>query len=112
MSQPGAAASCLQLILALVDLPSRAHSCGTPAASVMQSCICHGCPWAQLQVNDGTNKTSYQHYAEWMAGKTTGAASMHIDTRLPNGGGTLVGSEWARCKAFPGTLAPEDRSIL
>ena len=84
------------------------HAC----CYVIQSCICHGCPWAQLQVNDGTNKTSYQHYADWMAGKTTGAASMHIDTRLPNGGGTLVGSEWARCKAFPDMSAPTDRSIL
>jgi len=39
-----------------------------------------------------------------MAGKTTGAASMHIDTRLPNGGGTLQGGAFARCKAFPGTV--------
>ena len=100
------------MILALVTSLSRARSCATHAAFVMQSCICRGCPWARVQVTDGTNTTSYQHYAEWMAGKTTGAASMHIDTRLPNGGGTLVGSEWARCKAFPGTSAPADRSIL
>ena len=51
-----------------------------------------------------------EHYADWMDGKTTGAASMHIDTRLPNGGGTLVGKDWAQCKAFPGTNV--DRSIL
>jgi len=52
-----------------------------------------------------------------MAGETTGAASMHIDTRLPNGGGTLVDGPFARCKAFPGSTstdgaAGEDRSIL
>ena len=100
------------VILALVTsllCAALVHAC---CFVVMQSCICHGCPWAQLQVNDGTNKTSYQHYADWMAGKTTGAASMHIDTRLPNGGGTLVGPEWAQCKAFPDTSAPTDRSIL
>jgi hypothetical protein len=33
----------------------------TKNGGMITSCICHGCPWAQLQVNDGTNKTSYQH---------------------------------------------------
>lgn len=68
---------------------------------MITSCICHGCPWAQLTTGDVTNKTSYQHYADWMAGKTTGATSMHIDTRLSNGGGTLQGGAFARCKVFP-----------
>ena len=82
----------------------------TKNGGMITSCICHGCPWGTLQVNDGSNKTSYEHYADWMDGKTTGAASMHIDTRLPNGGGTLIGKDWAQCKAFPDTNA--DRSIL
>jgi hypothetical protein len=67
---------------------------------MITSCICHGCPWPTLEVE---GKTSYQHYAAWMAGNTTGAASMHIDPRTPNGGGTLVGKKWGQCKAFPGT---------
>jgi hypothetical protein len=47
-----------------------------------------------------------------MAGKTTGAASMHIDTRLPNGGGTLVGKAWGNCKAFPDLEAPAFMNML
>ena len=65
---------------------------------MITSCICHGCPWAWLELK---GKTSYQHYADWMAGRTTGSASMHIDSRLPNGGGTLTGKTFAQCKAFP-----------
>merc|ERR1712019_124973 len=59
------------------------------------SCICHGCPWPQLTLE---GKTSYQHYAAWMAGNTTGAASIHVDKRLPNGGGELT---FAQCAKFP-----------
>ena len=70
----------------------------TKNGGMITSCICHGCPWPTLTLE---GKTSYQHYAAWMAGKTTGAASMHIDPRLPNGNGTLVGEEWAQCKTFP-----------
>jgi len=59
------------------------------------SCICHGCPWPQLSLE---GKTTYQHYAAWMAGNTTGTASIHIDTRLPNGGGEIT---FAQCAKFP-----------
>jgi len=44
------------------------------------------------------NKTSYQHYAAWMAGETSGAAAITIDPRLPNGGGAIKDKN---CKAFP-----------
>ena len=70
---------------------------------MITSCICHGCPWADL-VLDG--KSSYEHYADWFYGKTSGgAASMHIDPRLPNGNGTLAGGAFARCEPFPNQTA-------
>eukprot|EP00937_MAST-01D_sp_MAST-1D-sp2_P006165 g6165.t1 len=65
---------------------------------MITSCICHGCPWPALTLG---GKTSYEHYADWFYGKTSGAASMHVDARLPNGNGTLVGPAWGQCKAFP-----------
>jgi hypothetical protein len=46
-----------------------------------------------------------------MAGKTTGAASMHIDTRLPNGGGALQGGAFTRCKAFPDPSVAGEASL-
>ena len=70
----------------------------TKNGGMITSCICHGCPWGTLTLE---GKTSYEHYADWMAGKTKGAASMHIDARLPNGGGALVGDKWKACSAFP-----------
>merc|ERR1719329_48807 len=54
--------------------------------AMITSCICHGCPWAQLELE---GKTSYQHYADWYYGKTSGSAAIHIDTRHPNGDGSL-----------------------
>merc|ERR1712039_221854 len=59
------------------------------------SCICHGCPWPTLTLE---GKTTYQHYAAWMDGNTTGATSIHIDTRLPNGGGEITDPS---CQKFP-----------
>ena len=53
---------------------------------MITSCICHGCPWSDLVLE---GKTTFQHYFDWSVGKTVGAASMHIDPRLPNGGGAL-----------------------
>jgi len=70
----------------------------TKNGGMITTCICHGCPWTALTLD---NKTSYQHYADWFYGKTTGAASMHIDTRLPNGDGTLAGGAFRQCAAFP-----------
>lgn len=65
--------------------------------AMITSCICHGCPWADLKLQD---KSSYQHYADWYYGKTTGAASIHIDSRGPNGDGAL---KFKQCSAFPGS---------
>ena len=50
------------------------------------SCICHECPWSSLTLG---GRTSWEHYADWHAGHTTGAAAVHIDTRAPDGGGAL-----------------------
>jgi len=63
--------------------------------AMITSCICHGCPWQDLVLE---GKNSYQHYGAWYNGETTGAASIHIDTRLPNGGGLL---NFTNCKPFP-----------
>jgi len=62
--------------------------------AMITSCICHGCDWATLKVN---GLTSYQHYANWYYGKTTGAESIHIDTAFPNGNGTFTDP---RCSPF------------
>jgi len=84
----------------------------TKNGGMITSCICHGCPWPALQL-DGKN--SYQHYADWYYDKTTGAASMHIDPRLPNGGGTFVGPAFKSCSFFPNqtavALLVEDRAL-
>ena len=61
------------------------------------SCICHGCYFPALKLH---NKTAYQHYADWYYGKTTGAGSIHIDTRTPNGDNTIT--DMGRCSKWPG----------
>jgi len=69
--------------------------------AMITSCICHGCSWGTLTTGaagiEGA-KTSYQHYADWYYGRTTGADSVHIDTRTPNGGGAIKDPH---CKPFP-----------
>jgi hypothetical protein len=65
------------------------------------SCICHGCPWHNSTALSIDDLTVDQHYAAWMTGKTTGAASIHIDTRLPNGGGAITDR---MCSSFPNQL--------
>ena len=72
------------------------------------SCVCHGCPWADLVLK---NKTSYEWFADWYYGKTPGGeASMHIDHRLPDGNGSLVGGAYVRCNAWaPGPPPPSPR---
>ena len=96
--------------------------------AMITTCICHGCPWETLAL-DGLN--SYQHYAAWRLGNTTGKFfsiwrrfvswqtcigrsfmwqfklrtarrtagkdSLHIDTRGPNGDGTITDP---KCSAF------------
>eukprot|EP01063_Lacrimia_lanifica_P040597 TRINITY_DN926_c1_g1_i6.p1 TRINITY_DN926_c1_g1~~TRINITY_DN926_c1_g1_i6.p1 ORF type:complete len:386 (+),score=122.95 TRINITY_DN926_c1_g1_i6:66-1223(+) len=59
------------------------------------TCICHGCPWSDL-VLDGKN--GMQLYADWFYGKVTGGAAFAIDTRRPNGDGTL--SKLPGCTPF------------
>lgn len=63
------------------------------------SCICHGCPWTSPTALNIDGKSVYQHYAAWMAGNTTGAASFHIDPRTPNGAGTINNTQ---CAIFGG----------
>lgn len=67
----------------------------TKNGAMITSCICHGCPWSDLELE---GKNSYEHYAEWYYGKTSGAAAIHIDPRLPNGGGNLT---FKQCAKFP-----------
>jgi len=67
----------------------------TKNGGMITSCICHGCPFPELELE---GKNSYEHYADWFYGKTTGADSMHIDPRLPNGNGTLT---FSQCAKFP-----------
>jgi len=54
---------------------------------MITSCICHNCPWSHLAL-DG--KSSYQHYADWSFGKASGADALHVDSRTPNGAGTIT----------------------
>jgi hypothetical protein len=75
--------------------------------AMITSCICHGCPWPAL-VLDG--KTSYQHYADWYYGKTSGKAAIHIDSRGPNGDGAL--SKQKQCSAFLGTSTTPSSVIV
>ena len=63
--------------------------------AMITSCICHGCPWPQLELQ---GKTTYQHYADWVHGTTKGADAIHIDSRLPNGGGEI---KLRQCTPFP-----------
>jgi len=65
--------------------------------AMITSCICHGCSWSSLTTQDG-GLNSYQHYAAWYNGSTTGAASVHIDTRGPNGDGDIKDT---RCSKWP-----------
>ena len=63
------------------------------------SCICHGCPWSDPTALNIDGLSVYQHYAAWMAGNTSGAKSLHIDNRTPNGAGAITHPD---CKGFPG----------
>lgn len=62
---------------------------------MITSCICHGCPWPDLVLD---NRSSYQHYADWFYGKATGQDAFHIDMRDPNGNGTFTFSQCAKFK--------------
>ena len=64
------------------------------------SCICHGCPW-----NDPTalafgseNINPWEAYGRWYTGADEGEDAIHIDPRLPNGGGNITN---VKCFGFP-----------
>ena len=61
----------------------------------ISTCICHACHWSTLELE---GKTAFEHYAAWYDGNTTGAASMHVDTRGPNGDGAIKDP---LCAKFP-----------
>jgi hypothetical protein len=64
------------------------------------SCICHSCSWSTLTTGVDT-LTSYAHYAAWFKNHTpdrSSTRSIHIDSRAPNGGGTLKDP---KCMPFP-----------
>lgn len=63
--------------------------------AMITSCICHSCPWDDLEL-DG--KRSFEHFADWYLGRTRGADAVHIDSRTPNGDGSLT---YKACKRFP-----------
>ena len=72
---------------------------GRENGGMITSCICHGCPWSDLLLE---GKSTEEHYFDWFTGRTTGGAgSMHVDSRLPNGGGALTGPKFAMCRQFP-----------
>jgi len=75
---------------------------GSQHGGVITSCICHGCPWGGF-VLDG--KTGDQWYADWYYGVTAGGPeSLHVDRRLPNGGGAMGNHKdhrWLSCSPFP-----------
>ena len=73
-----------------------AHGHNNSHGAFISTCICHACPFPTLELG---GKTSFEHYTSWYVGATAGGAdSMHIDTRPPNGGGTLKDN---LCAAFP-----------
>jgi len=75
---------------------------GSKNGGFITTCICHSCPWNILALE---NKTSYEHFADWFYGKTSGAGAKHVDIRMPNGDGTLSGAPYVRCDVFPNQTA-------
>jgi hypothetical protein len=61
----------------------------------ISTCICHACPFATLMLG---GKSAFQHYAAWYEGRTSGASSVYVDMRPPNGNGTLTDP---LCAKFP-----------
>jgi hypothetical protein len=67
------------------------------------SCICHGCPW-DVEANNATGTLAvngvspWKAYANWYNGVDQGADAVHIDPRLPNGGGAILSE---KCKPYP-----------
>ena len=72
-------------------VPQRARN-----GAFITSCICHGCPWEQLALE---NRTSYEHYAAWYEGSA--GTHVHVDDGPPNGGGALQRQFPTYCLPFP-----------
>ncbi len=71
----------------------------TKNGAFITSCICHGCPW-NAQTLNFNNLSPWQAYADWYTDKTNGAEAIHIDPRMPNGGGsTNIDPKY--CAAYP-----------
>jgi hypothetical protein len=64
--------------------------------AMITSCICHGCNWNSITLD---NKNSYEHYAEWYEG-TAPVSNFHIDPDLPNGGGKMNITA-NKCEQYP-----------
>eukprot|EP00035_Acanthoeca_spectabilis_P032346 m.18374 g.18374 ORF g.18374 m.18374 type:complete len:573 (+) comp5309_c0_seq2:589-2307(+) len=67
-----------------------------PNGAMITTCICHACNWTDYVL---AGKSSFGHYADWTFRTTTGNASLHVDFRAPNGGGTMDGP-FAHCAPF------------
>jgi len=70
---------------------------GGQNGAFITSCICHGCPWNDLTLQ---NKTTYQALAEWYKSSEDINENPHvyIDSRTPNGDGTIKSK---LCITFP-----------
>ena len=81
----------------------------SPHGGAITTCICHGCPWNDMNFTnaaaDGAEKTFAVVFADWWYGKTKGGNdSLYVDTRTPNGGGQYNASankDWHLCAPWP-----------
>jgi hypothetical protein len=63
------------------------------------SCICHGCPWLELKLD---NRSAYELYGAWYADAAHTSEHVHIDPSLtPNSGGELQKEFPTYCVPFP-----------
>jgi hypothetical protein len=78
-------------------------SASTKNGAFITSCICHGCPWSVDAETNGTlafnGVSPWKAYANWYNDVETGAKAIHIDPRLPNGGGDIHNIQ--HCAAYP-----------
>ncbi len=80
----------------------------SPHGGCITTCICHGCPWNDMNFTNaaanGAWVTSTQAFANWWYGKTKGGVdSLFVDPRTPNGGGAYnksVSTDWRLCAPF------------
>jgi len=68
------------------------------------TCICHGCSWYALTLE---NKTALEHYVDWSQGRTTGKDAKHLDPSLsPDGVGNAF-----KCSPWPTTQLKTDDEL-